>query len=114
VQADGAPVAFDYNQGVLETNSLCVLKGSPHKDAAMKFVNEAIDAKLQAALPMIIDYGPLNPEAFKTGTIPAERLAKLPSAPENISRQALLSAKWWASQEGVKAEERWLAFVQKK
>jgi len=114
VQADGAPVAFDYNQGVLETNSLCVLKGTPHKAAAMKFVNEAIDAKLQAALPMIIDYGPLNPEAFKTGTIPAERAAKLPSSPENISRQALLSAKWWASQEGVKAEERWLSFVQKK
>ena len=114
VQADGAPVAFDFNQGVLETNSLCVLKGTPHRTAAMKFVNEAIDAKLQAALPMIIDYGPLNPEAFKTGTIPAERAAKLPSSPENISRQALLSAKWWASQEGVKAEERWLAFVQKK
>jgi len=114
VQADGAPVAFDYNQGVLETNSLCVLKGTSHRTAAMKFVNEAIDAKLQAALPMIIDYGPLNPEAFKTGTIPAERATKLPSSPENISRQALLSAKWWASQEGVKAEERWLAFVQKK
>jgi len=114
VQADGAPVAFDYGNGVLETNSLCVLKGTPHKEAAMKFVNEAISAKLQAALPMIIDYGPLNPEAFKTGTIPAERAAKLPSAPQNISRQALLSAKWWASAEGVKAEERWLAFVQKK
>lgn len=114
VQADGAPVAFDYNQGVLETNSLCVLKGTPNKAAAMKFVNEAIDATLQAALPMIIDYGPLNPEAFKTGTIPAERAAKLPSSPQNISRQALLSAKWWASQEGVKAEERWLSFVQKK
>jgi putative spermidine/putrescine transport system substrate-binding protein len=114
VQAAGAPVAFDYNQGVLETNSLCVLKGSPHKVAAMKFVNEAIDAKLQAALPMIIDYGPLNPEAFKTGVIPAEREAKLPSSPENISRQALLSAQWWASEAGVKAEERWLAFVQKK
>jgi hypothetical protein len=113
VQAAGAPVAFDYNQGVLETNSLCVLKGSPHKVAAMKFVNEAIDAKLQAALPMIIDYGPLNPEAFKTGVIPAEREAKLPSAPGNISRQALLSAQWWASEAGVKAEERWLSFVQK-
>ncbi|WP_285426703.1 ABC transporter substrate-binding protein [Pseudomonas sp. efr-133-TYG-103a] len=114
VQAAGAPVAFDYNQGVLETNSLCVLKGTPHKAAAMKFVNEAIDAKLQAALPMIIDYGPLNPEAFKTGVIPAEREARLPSSPQNISRQALLSAQWWASDAGVKAEERWLSFVQKK
>ena len=113
VQAGGAPVAFDYNQGVLETNSLCVLKGTPHKDAAMKFVNEAIDAKLQAALPLIIDYGPLNPEAFKTGTIPAERAAILPSSPQNIARQALLSSKWWASEAGVKAEERWLSFVQK-
>lgn len=114
VQADGAPVAFDYGQGVLETNSLCVLKGTRHKDAAMRFVNEAIDARLQAALPLIIDYGPLNPEAFKTNLIPADRAAKLPSSPQNISRQALLSSKWWASDEGVKAEERWLSFVQKK
>ena len=114
VQADGAPVAFDYDQGVLETNSLCVLKGTRHKDAAMRFVNEAIDAKLQAALPLIIDYGPLNPEAFKTSLIPADRAAKLPSSPQNITRQALLSSKWWASDEGVKAEERWLSFVQKK
>ena len=44
----------------------------------------------------------------------AEREAKLPSAPGNISRQALLSAQWWASEAGVKAEERWLSFVQKK
>ncbi len=114
VQQAGAPVAFDYNQGILETNSLCVLKGTPHKDAAMKFVNEAIDAKLQAALPMLIDYGPLNPEAFKAGVIPDERAAQLPSSPQNMSRQALLSAKWWASEEGIKAEERWLSFVQKK
>ena len=114
VQADGAPVAFDYGQGVLETNSLCVLKGTKHREAAMRFVNEAIDAKLQAALPLIIDYGPLNPEAFKTNLIPADRAARLPSSPQNISRQALLSSKWWASDEGVKAEERWLSFVQKK
>jgi putative spermidine/putrescine transport system substrate-binding protein len=114
VQAAGAPVAFDYNQGILETNSLCVVKGSPHKAAAMKFVNEAIDAKLQAALPMIIDYGPLNPEAFKVGMIPPDREAKLPSSPANVARQALLSAQWWASADGVKAEERWLSFVQGK
>ncbi|WP_332846562.1 hypothetical protein [Pseudomonas lactucae] len=80
----------------------------------MKFVNEAIDAKLQAALPLIINDGPLNPEVFKVGMIHAEREAKSPSSPANISRQALLSSKWWAFAEGVKAEERWLAFVQKK
>lgn len=113
VQEAGAPVAFDYNQGVLETNSLCVLKGTAHKAAAMKFVNEAIDAKLQAALPLIIDYGPLNLEAFATGIIPAERADKLPSSPENMGRQALLSAQWWASEAGIKAEERWLSFMQK-
>lgn len=112
VQAEGAPVAFTYNQGILETNSLCVLKGTQHKEAAMRFVNEAIDAKLQAALPMIIDYGPLNPEAFEVGVIPPERAAALPSSPQNMAKQAILSAKWWASEEGVKAEERWLSFVQ--
>lgn len=114
VQADGAPVAFDYNQGVLETNSLCVLKGTPHREAAMKFVNEAISARLQAALPQIIDYGPLNPKAFDTGSISAERAAQLPSSPQNMARQALLSAQWWASDAGEQAERRWLTFVQAK
>jgi putative spermidine/putrescine transport system substrate-binding protein len=111
---EGAKVAYHYNQGILENTSLCVLKGSPHKTNAMKFINEAIAPKNQAALPLYIDYGPVNLEAFKTGIIPAERTAQLPTAPDHYKKQAILSAAWWGSPEGAKAEERWLAFMQKK
>jgi putative spermidine/putrescine transport system substrate-binding protein len=114
VKKEGGKVAFHYNDAILETNSLCIPKGTPNRAAAMKFVNEAISPKLQAALPLIIDYGPINAKAYDTGIIPASILPTLPSSPENIKNQAVLSAAWWASPEGAKAEERWVAFMQRK
>jgi len=42
-----------------------------------------------------------------------ERAAQLPSAPQNASKQALMSYAWWSSPEGEAAEKRWVAFVQK-
>lgn len=110
---EGAKVAYTYNQGILQSTSLCILKGAPNLATAVKFVNEAVDPVLQANLPLHIDYGPANPAAFDTGVIPAARAKELPSAPENARRQALMSYAWWSSPEGEAAEKRWLAFMQK-
>ncbi len=110
---DGAKVAYTYNQGIMQSTSLCILKGAPNVQTAMKFVNEAVDPVLQANLPLHIDYGPANPKAFDTGVIPAARLKELPSAPENAGRQALMSYEWWSSSKGEDAEKRWLGFMQK-
>lgn len=114
VQKEGGAVTYGYNDAILETNSLCIPRGTPNKVAAMKLMNAAISPKLQAALPLLIDYGPANPAAFQTNLIPADRLAQLPSSPQNLAQQAVLSSEWWASPEGVKAEERWFSFMQKK
>ncbi|MCC7275685.1 MAG: ABC transporter substrate-binding protein [Alphaproteobacteria bacterium] len=113
VMKDGAKVDYHYNQAVLENTSLCVLKGTPNRVASMKFLNEAIAPRNQAALPLLIDYGPVNLKAYDTGIIPAARAAQLPTHPDNFRRQAVLSAAWWASPEGAKAEEGWLAFMQR-
>jgi putative spermidine/putrescine transport system substrate-binding protein len=110
---EGAKVAYTYNQGVLQSTSLCILKGAPNLSTAVKFLNEAVDPILQANLPLHIDYGSANPKAYETGVIPAERVAQLPSAPENAKLQALMSYAWWSSPEGEAAEKRWLAFMQK-
>ena len=110
---EGAKVAYTYNQGILQSTSLCILKGAPNRATAIKFVNEAVDPVLQANLPLHIDYGPANPGAFGTGVISSERAKELPSAPENASRQALMSYAWWSSAKGEEAEKRWLAFMQK-
>jgi putative spermidine/putrescine transport system substrate-binding protein len=79
----------------------------------MKLLNEAIKAENQAHLPLYIDYGPINPKAFDLGVIPADVMEKLPTSPKNYSVQAVLSPEWWATPEGVKAEQRWLNFIQK-
>ena len=110
----GAPVDYTFNQGILQATSLCILKNAPNGKTAVRFLNEAISPKLQANLPLQIPYGPGNPAAFETGIIPAALAAKLPSAPENARKQALISAEWWASEAGDEALRRWAGFVQKK
>lgn len=59
---EGAKVAFTYNQGILQSTSLCVLKGAPNLATAISFLNEAVDPVNQANLPLHIDYGPANPK----------------------------------------------------
>lgn len=110
---EGAKVAHTYNQGILQSTSLCIVKGAPNLATAVKFLNEAVDPVHQANLPLHIDYGPANPKAFDTGVISAARAKELPSAPENASRQALMSYAWWSSADGEAAEKRWLGFMQK-
>jgi putative spermidine/putrescine transport system substrate-binding protein len=110
---EGSKVTYTYNQGILQSTSLCVLKNAPNLKTAIKFLNEAVDPVHQANLPLHIDYGPANPKAFGTGVISAERAKQLPSDPSNASRQALMSYDWWTSPEGEAAEKRWLAFMQK-
>src|SRR5882757_1391953 len=110
---EGAKVAFTYSQGILQSTSLCILKGAPNLPTSISFLNEAVDPVNQANLPLHIDYGPANPKAFDTGVVKPERAAQLPSAPANASKQALMSYAWWSSPEGESAEKRWVAFTQK-
>lgn len=112
VMAEGAPVDFSYNEGMLQYTSLCILKGAPNLEAAVKFVNAALDPEIQANFPAYIDYGPANPAAYDTGKITPERAAELPSSPENAAMQVLISTEWWASAEGDDAMARWAEFIQ--
>lgn len=113
IAKEGADVAYTYDDGILQSTQLCILKNSPNLKTAVKFVNAAIAPEYQANLPLQIDYGPGNPAAFGTGKISAERAAQLPSFPANAAKQALMSYSWWSSPEGEKAEKRWLQFMQK-
>src|ERR1700756_3507299 len=113
VAKEGPKVAFTYNQGILQSTSLCILKGAPNLETAVKFLNEAVDPVHQANLPLNIDYGPGNPKAFETHVIKPERAAQLPSEPANAAKQALMSYAWWSSPAGEAAEKRWASFMQK-
>ncbi|WOS66051.1 ABC transporter substrate-binding protein [Sinorhizobium fredii] len=112
IAKEGAPVEFTYNQGFLQFTSLCILKGAPNLDTAVKFINAALTPEIQANFPAYIDYGPANPEAYKTGKISPERAAQMPSSPENAAKQVLVSSEWWSSPAGEEAQKRWASFVQ--
>ncbi len=112
VAKEGVPVGYTFNQGFLQYTSLCILKGAPNLETAVKFINAAMTPGIQANFPTYIDYGPGNPEAYKTGKISPERAAELPSSPENAARQVLVSDEWWSSEAGEEARKRWASFIQ--
>ena len=113
VVKEGAPVGYSFNEGFLQYTSLCILKGAPNAATAVKFVNAAMDPEIQANFPAYIDYGPGNPEAYKTGKITPERAAQMPSSPDNAKLQVLVSDQWWSSPAGEEAQKRWAEFIQK-
>jgi putative spermidine/putrescine transport system substrate-binding protein len=112
VAKEGAPIGYTFNQGFLQYTSLCILKNAPNLATAVKFVNAAEEPDIQANFPQYIDYGPGNPEAYKTGKISPERAAQMPSSPENAAKQILISDKWWSSPAGEDVQKRWAAFIQ--
>ena len=109
----GATAAYTYNEGIYDVECFMVLKGAKNKVNAMKIINVMLDAKNQATAASLIDYGPVNPKAYDTGIIPADRLKRLPSAPDNLKQQALLDASWYASADADKAFARWTTLLQK-
>lgn len=108
---EGAPAKFTRNQAIMEYTCLGVLKGTSHKEASMKLINELLDPKGQAVWATEYTTGPLNTEfaAF----MESERLKALTTDPANLAVQVPLSAAWWASPAGEEAEKRWLEFMQK-
>jgi putative spermidine/putrescine transport system substrate-binding protein len=90
-----------------------VPKGAKNKVNAMKVTNIMLSPKQQATAASLIDYGPVNPKAYDTGIIPAERLKRMPSAPENLKQQVMLDPSWYATEDANKAFARWTSLLQK-
>ncbi|VTU14975.1 spermidine/putrescine ABC transporter periplasmic substrate-binding protein [Variovorax sp. SRS16] len=110
---DGAKVGFSFDQALLEIECLMVPKGAPNAASAMQLINAALDPQAQARAAMIVEYGPTNLKAFDTGAITPARMAKLPTAPQHLSKQLLTSPEWYASAQGIAAMERFARFLQR-
>lgn len=110
VAADGAPVQYTFNQGILDFGCWAIVKGSPKKDLAMKVLAEFVKAEYQAEMSILSNYGAANSKILDTGKISPELAAKLPTAPENLSRQVLIDPAWW-SEHGAEATERFDQFL---
>lgn len=103
---DGAPVDFTYDQGLLGTGCLAILKGASHADAAQKFIARVVSPELQSRFfEMMPYYGPTNAKAFEVAKVDPAVLAKSNMAPENAVKQVNIDVGWWADNNAEVREE---------
>lgn len=107
----GAPLAVEWNQGMLQVHFWGVLKGARNRENAHRLIEFAMQAKNQAEQARHIPYGPANRKAF--AHVGADVAARLPSFPEHKARQFLMNAQWWADHRSTVAE-RWSKWLLQK
>jgi putative spermidine/putrescine transport system substrate-binding protein len=91
----GVPVAWTYNQAMLDADVYVVPKGTQRRDLAMHFLSEISKPEYQAAFSNALPYGAVNSQSYEGGRISTQVAATLPSAPANLSRQMKLDVVWW-------------------
>jgi len=100
----GAPVAYEWNQGEIQNNYWCILKGAKNYDNAMKLIAFATGPVAQAGFSTHTLMGPANVRAFDL--LSKDRAAMLPSSPENLKKQFIYNDEWWAENRET-VQKRW-------
>ena len=95
VKADGGAADYSFKGSVIGTDCLAVPKGTANKAAAMKLIAAMTKPEREAKLTDFIAYGPVNPNAYEGGLIPADRLQLLATAPANGGTSVFSKADWW-------------------
>jgi putative spermidine/putrescine transport system substrate-binding protein len=85
---DGKPVEMQWNEQIVTADYLVVPKGTPNKDAAMKFIAYTICAENNAKPSQYIPYGPTN-----VNSVPAEA-SKPDLSVSNADNAAYFDDEW--------------------
>ena len=110
---DGAKVGFQFKQAMLDTEGFMIPKGAPHRALAHELINYSLKPKPQALFTTHIQYGPTNQAAYQLDVITAAQRKRLPTAPENLKVQGIVSPEWYASKAGEESLARLATFLQK-
>jgi len=108
IKRGGIPVDIEWNQGVLSTEWLSILKGARNKKEAMELIAFCAQAKPQAEFQQMISCGPINKKAWEYMDLKA--YPDIPTVPERLGKFVMVDAEWWADNEG-KALDRWHAWI---
>jgi putative spermidine/putrescine transport system substrate-binding protein len=108
----GLPIAWTYNQAMLDADVYVVPKGASNREAAMQFLAEIAKPQYQAAFSNAMPYGAVNSKAYDGKLISAELAQTLPSAPANLSRQLRLDPVWWRDNQ-ARAEKLYQEMISK-
>jgi putative spermidine/putrescine transport system substrate-binding protein len=105
----GLPIAMAWDQSVAQVGYFMIVKGAPHKAAAIRFLNFIETPEAQSRFSNYVAYGPTTPEAMKL--IDATRAARLPTTPERVKGALFEDIAWWADH-GAEANEKYTAMMQ--
>ena len=97
LKQQGAPVDFEWNQGLMEVNYWVIVGNTKNYDAAMEFIKFTTHPDIQAAMAKLQPLGPTNKQAFDY--LSNERAKELPTYPDNLEKQIFVSAEFWAKKD---------------
>lgn len=100
----GTPVALDWEEGSVSSDSWVIPRGGKNVDLAQQFLAFASSSGPQSQLPKYISYGPANKKAIES--LSPALLEDLPTAPGNLEKQFFIDQAWWNQNLGS-VTERW-------
>ena len=100
----GVPLAIQWNQAKRHNVFWSILKNAPNRRNAQRFLDFAMQPRVQAELARLSNYGPANREAHRH--IAPEIAAKLPDTSERVQASFPEDSAWWADNLGT-VTERW-------
>ncbi|MEQ1613496.1 MAG: ABC transporter substrate-binding protein [Hyphomicrobiaceae bacterium] len=99
-----APIAMEWNGGILKQGSWIVPKGAKDQYWAMKLLATMADPKRQAANAEVLGYSGMH---VGSNEFVAEKFRPLlPLYPEHLKKQIWLDQEWWTTN-GAAMGERW-------
>jgi len=105
---EGKNLKINWVNQIYDLEYLGIVKGSPNRDAAYKFLALALGADGQAEYARNIAYGPTNTKAL--AKLDAKTLGNLPTAPANAAGGLEFNIKFWADQ-GEALEKRFASWA---
>ena len=111
-EGKGGKIKTTFNQQMIVSDHWMIPKGAANKDLAMKAIAIMSRPEVNARISNYINYAPSNSKAYDTGVIPKEKLAELPSSPENAKKGFIQDNDWWVNNADAMVK-RFDAFLQK-
>lgn len=107
-QREGKNLQITWTGGIYDLDFWVIPKGSPNKDAALKFIALASSADAQAEYAKNISYGPTNMKAL--AKLDAKILGNLPTSTANAKSALQFNVSFWADQ-GEALEKRFAVWA---
>lgn len=97
IENQGKPLEIIWDGQTLDYELWAIVKGTPHKQAAMDFVTFASQPLRQAAQANFIYYGPARKSAM--GMVQGSLKELLPTAQANMETAIRIDHEWWAERQ---------------